>query len=38
MNDLDFISDSAIFSPLWERASESAKTLANIPSTELLFF
>lgn len=38
MNDIDFISDSATFLPLWERANASTKTLANIPSTDLLYF
>lgn len=38
MRKIDFISDSATFVPLWERASTGAKALANIPSADLLYF
>jgi hypothetical protein len=38
MSDIDFISDSATFSPLWERANANTKALVNIPSTALLYF
>lgn len=38
MSNIDFISDSAMFMPLWERANASTKALVNIPSADLLYF
>jgi hypothetical protein len=34
----DFIGDSTIFGPLWERANTRVKTLAGIPPADLLYF